>query len=321
MTMKFNARVLAVTAFLLGMATVTSFQQGPLLQNSAQASGKATHRQRLERAKRMRRGENAGLKRQQPYKQRILSSNNTEAVNYGFNNSTINTKATLTAIEQGSRSTDAVLFPSFCVILGVLVYFVVSRVPFLTQWLPYTAAMFLVGTAMGVGTTVLRHDNILNKSIQVWTDIDAATLLLVFLPGLIYKEISVGLNVHLFRASLWQNIVFAFPLVLAGATLTALVAFYIFPYNWSFDLCMAMGSILAATDTVAIAVLMNELGASPRLKVHVSGESLLNDGSVIVLNSLFVARYLFELGIPGFGDGASKVANVFRVDKCGTLNR
>ena len=202
------------------------------------------------------------------------------------------------------NSTDAVLFPSFCMTIGVLVYYVLSRVPFLTQWLPYTAAMFLFGVAMGVGTTVLSHSsNPLNQSIQAWTDIDASVLLLVFLPGLIYKEIAVGLNIHLFRASLWQNIVFAFPLVLAGAALTALVAYYIFPYGWSFNLCMTMGSILSATDTVAVAVLMNQLGASPRLKVHVSGESLLNDGSVLVFYSIFVARFLFELGVDGVGQG------------------
>ena len=34
-----------------------------------------------------------------------------------------------------------------------------------------------------------------------------------------------------------------------------------------FDLSMTFGSILAATDPVAVAVLLNELGAPPRLKV------------------------------------------------------
>ena len=56
-------------------------------------------------------------------------------------------------------------------------------------------------------------------------------------------------------------------MVLAGTSLTALVAYFIFPYGWSFDLCMTFGSILAATDPVAVAVLLNELGAPPRLKV------------------------------------------------------
>lgn len=65
-----------------------------------------------------------------------------------------------------------------------------------------------------------------------------------------------------------MEVVFAFPMVLAGTSLTALVAYFIFPYGWSFDLCMTFGSILAATDPVAVAVLLNELGAPPRLKVR-----------------------------------------------------
>ena len=44
---------------------------------------------------------------------------------------------------------------------------------------------------------------------------------------------------------------------------------------------MTFGAILSATDPVAVSALLNELGAPPRLKIHISGESLLNDGSAI----------------------------------------
>lgn len=39
----------------------------------------------------------------------------------------------------------------------------------------------------------------------------------------------------------------AFPMVLAGTALTAVVAFYLFPYDWSFNLAMTFGAILSAT--------------------------------------------------------------------------
>ena len=68
-----------------------------------------------------------------------------------------------------------------------------------------------------------------------------------------------------------SSVIFAFPMMLAGTTLTALVAYLIFPYGWSFDLCMTFGSILAATDPVAVAVLLNKLGAPARLKVGAVG--------------------------------------------------
>lgn len=65
---------------------------------------------------------------------------------------------------------------------------------------------------------------------------------------------------------------------------------------------MTFGSILAATDPVAVAALLEEVGAPPRLKTHIAGESLLNDGSAIVFFSIFSERYFYEFGIPGFGE-------------------
>jgi NhaP-type Na+/H+ or K+/H+ antiporter len=162
--------------------------------------------------------------------------------------------------------------------------------------------MFFIGTVMGIGAELLDDsEDQLNESIRLWIPIDSEVLLLVFLPGLIFKD-SLGQNVHLFQKSIVQLLIFAFPLVLAGTVLTALIAYYIFPYGWSFNLAMTFGSILSATDPVAVAALLEEVGAPPRLKVHIAGESLLNDGAAIVFFSIFVARYLFELGIEGVGE-------------------
>lgn len=206
----------------------------------------------------------------------------------------------------------AVLFPSFALTLGVLVYFILSRYLHL---FPYTAVMFIIGTVMGIGAEVLDNtDDHINESLRLWIPIDSEVLLLVFLPGLIFKD-AFGLNVHLFKIALPQCLIFAFPMVLAGTTLTALVAFYIFPYNWSFNLAMTFGSILSATDPVAVAALLEEVGAPPRLKVHIGGEALLNDGAAIVFFGIFADRYFHELGIVGFGediDLATGVATFFQ---------
>ena len=75
--------------------------------------------------------------------------------------------------------------------------------------------------------------------------------------------------------------IMAFPMVLAGTTLMALVGYYVLPYDWSWAFSMTAGAILSATDPVAVSALLNEVGAPPRLRIHVSGESLLNDGSAI----------------------------------------
>mmetsp|Transcript_32553 Transcript_32553/g.48197 ORF Transcript_32553/g.48197 Transcript_32553/m.48197 type:complete len:852 (-) Transcript_32553:201-2756(-) len=189
-----------------------------------------------------------------------------------------------------------VLFPSFIVTLGVVIFYVLSRY---IKILPYTAVMFLMGTIWGVLVALVDPDIDVTNSISAWGDIDGEILLLVFLPGLIFKD-AFGQNAHLFFSALSQLLIFAFPLVLAGATLTALVGSYIFPYGWSFNLAMTFGSILAATDPVAVAALLEEVGAPPRLKLHIAGESLLNDGSAIVFFVIFSERYFFDQGIPGY---------------------
>lgn len=65
---------------------------------------------------------------------------------------------------------------------------------------------------------------------------------------------------------------------------------YVLPLGWSWNLCMAFGSILAATDTVAVVALLKRSSACPKLTILVKGESLMNDGTAIVLFSLFMDR-------------------------------
>ena len=76
------------------------------------------------------------------------------------------------------------------------------------------------------------------------------------------------------------------------------------------------GSILAATDPVAVAALLKELGAPPRLKMLIAGESLLNDGSAIVFFTIFSQKWFASLNINGFGydvDMAQGFAIFFRM--------
>ncbi|KAL3804615.1 hypothetical protein ACHAW5_000089 [Stephanodiscus triporus] len=200
------------------------------------------------------------------------------------------------AFEEGERAVYALLFPWFVEIVGVFVYFFLSRY---AHAIPYTAIMFIVGVFIGLSANELT--NAITFSAQTWAGIPGQLILLVFLPGLLFLD-SYDLDIHLVTQTFKQLIWFAFPMMLAGTYLTALVAYYILPYGWSFDLCMTFGSMLAATDPVAVGVLMNELGAPPRLQVHIAGESIMNDGSAAVFYQIFSARFFYEMGIKGFGE-------------------
>ena len=159
---------------------------------------------------------------------------------------------------QVERAEHAVFFPWFSQVIGIVVYYVLSRY---ARAIPFTAVMFLIGLCMGIAvefqttTKKQEHMNVLSDSALTWMQISGELLLLIFLPGLLWGD-AYGIDVHLFFKSLSQLLVLAFPLVLAGTALTACVAYYIFPYGWNFDLCMTFGAVLSATDPVAVAVLM-----------------------------------------------------------------
>ena len=141
----------------------------------------------------------------------------------------------------------AVLFPWFALAIGTFTYLFLSR---FVRWLPHTVSMFAIGTAIGIATVRLDRTTILTESVHDWLNIDSEVLLLVFLPGLVAKD-AMQLDATLFRASFWQLILFAFPMVLAGTVLTALVCYYIFPYGWSFNLAMTMGSVRASSTNLS----------------------------------------------------------------------
>jgi len=184
------------------------------------------------------------------------------------------------------------IFPWFIELLGIAVFYFLNRT---TLRLPYTTCMFIVGVVMGVSTSRLYKDDQLAESVRSWTNIDGELLLLIFLPGLIFRD-AFSMDPYLFEASISQTFIFAFPMVLAGTASIAAIAFYVFPYGWSFNLALTFGSILAATDPVAVNALLNEVGAPPRLKTHIAGESMLNDGSAVVFFTIFGSRFLSELG-------------------------
>ena len=62
----------------------------------------------------------------------------------------------------------------------------------------------------------------------------------------------------------------------------------IFYQRWGWDLCLIVGVITSATDPVAVVALLRELGAKVSLSTTIEGESLLNDGSAVVIFSVLM---------------------------------
>jgi NhaP-type Na+/H+ or K+/H+ antiporter len=76
-------------------------------------------------------------------------------------------------------------------------------------------------------------------------------------------------------------------MLLIGTVLSAAMMRFMFHYDdsvgFSWDAALMYGSIISATDPVAVVSLLNTLGASKRITTMIEGESLLNDGTAMVL--------------------------------------
>ena len=78
------------------------------------------------------------------------------------------------------------------------------------------------------------------------------------------------------------------PMLLFSTFVTAVFMYYVLGFNgpdngFTFVACLLFGAIISATDPVAVVSLLKELGVSKRISTLIEGESLLNDGTALVL--------------------------------------
>ena len=77
------------------------------------------------------------------------------------------------------------------------------------------------------------------------------------------------------------------PMVVGSTYVSGATMYYILGYDaqpkFTWNAALLFGSIISATDPVAVVALLKELGASKRLATMIEGESLLNDGTAMVI--------------------------------------
>lgn len=182
------------------------------------------------------------------------------------------------------RAKNVMLTTFLILTLGFLTNFVLDR---WAPYLPFTCVIFAQGVLLSYfanGTETfgtLPYAKVVT-GIEVWQGLDAHFGLFLFLPPLIFAE-AMSMDMAMLRAVFWQAVILAIPGVLIGCGLTAVSTMALFPYGWGWDKAILFGSILSATDPVAVIAVFNSLGVAPKLKMLVSGESVFNDGTAVVL--------------------------------------
>jgi CPA1 family monovalent cation:H+ antiporter len=148
---------------------------------------------------------------------------------------------------------------------------------------PYTAGLVLIGLILAL---------IGRQEINVSPEL----ILGILVPPLIFEAAFQVKAKDLFR-----DLAPILSLAIPGVLLTTFLVGGVLYWGTDFSLTTALvfGSLIAATDPVAVVSLFRTLGVPHRLQLLLEGESLFNDGTAIVLFNLMVAIALtgnFNIG-------------------------
>ncbi|NQY22099.1 MAG: cation:proton antiporter [Campylobacteraceae bacterium] len=158
---------------------------------------------------------------------------------------------------------------------------------------PYTVALLLIGLILGGIERFGFFQNfmpIISESMTLVSNIDPHLILFVFLPTLIFES-AYCIEVHLFKRIFSQIAILAVPGLIVSTIATAVLIHYLFPWDWNWHLALMFGALISATDPVAVVAILKEVSSRKRLETLIEGESLFNDGTAIVLFTLFFTLY------------------------------
>lgn len=156
--------------------------------------------------------------------------------------------------------------------------------------IPYSVALLLLGMLIGSMLDFELTTPILNEvkaSFSLASQLDANLIMFIFLPALVFES-AFSLEVHLFKRMLSQIALLAIPGLIICTLFTAILSLWVLPWQWSIPTALMFGAIVSATDPVAVVALLKEMCSRARLQTLIEGESLLNDGTAIVLFTLFL---------------------------------
>ncbi len=139
--------------------------------------------------------------------------------------------------------------------------------------IPYTVALVITGLLITFQSTFK-------------FELTPELILALFVPPLVF-EAAFHINLQELRRNLPAILLMAIP----GVILTTFIigGLLVIGIHLSLPIALVFGSLIAATDPVAVVALFRTLGVPKRLTTLIEGESLFNDGTAIVLFNLMLA--------------------------------
>lgn len=189
-------------------------------------------------------------------------------------------------------------FIFFTVLLGAVVTYLQSLIPdrfAVFRDMPYVVVIFILGFIIGISVSKGGNGFVgtFSTSMSVWENFPPELLIYMFLPVLIYEEVT-NLNLHHFKSTVAQGLVLAFPAAISGTFILGSIINgdgIPFPVDWGTNAVYLFASILCATDSVSVVSLLSkmELFRSQKLRYIIVNESLFNDATALVLYTVFLS--------------------------------
>lgn len=196
-----------------------------------------------------------------------------------------------------NRILEPLIFIIISLICGGLLKVILKKSIF-----PYTVGLFIFGFGIGLlgRLKLLSWLPAIDTSFNRISEISPNLILYLFLPILIFEG-AYELDFHIFKKTLINALLLAIPGLIFCALATAAVIMIIHgtvtDYNtWTWSIALMFGALISATDPVAVVSLLNELKMSKRFSTLVDTESMLNDGTGIVLFMIFYSGLTINSG-------------------------
>lgn len=192
-----------------------------------------------------------------------------------------------------------IVFIILSILTGALTRFLFKGFSF-----PYTVILLIIGVVLGVIARLhIENDlwintKIILESVRWASQMDPKVLLFVFLPILIFEG-SFAMDLHTFKKTAINSSLLAVPGIIIALFATAGMLMLVRYLNlgfgaWDWPIALTFGALISATDPVAVVAILKELGASKRLTALIEGESIMNDGTALVLFLLFLSQVTGE---------------------------
>lgn len=156
---------------------------------------------------------------------------------------------------------------------------------------PYTIALVILGIGLG-----WLGENIESLAFLQQLSLSHDLILFVFVPPLIFES-ALSLDSRLLIRNLIPILMLAAPGLLVSTALVGIILSTATPLD--LPQALLFGSLISATDPVAVIALFKELGVPKRLGILVEGESLFNDATAIVtfniILGLIISNQSFDL--------------------------